>query len=185
MPIPKLPPPPSDHDGLVRWAHQLYEFLGKASTDGLAKTNGKLTMRSNSIPPVPLLAQELTALPIGFEFRFNFITDATVDGYWIYKNTVDDPLTASRYKFIPQSVDGGVYTFQDTTGQAISTFYWVSAINGTGESAKVATSSGGTTSLTPSQTNTSYRPTVASGDYTDPSAAYDNNLNIGSVGRAV
>jgi hypothetical protein len=184
MAIPKLPPPPRNpqtFEEVNDYLRRIHVFLGGSKTDGLDSVNGKLSMKAAAAPPAPIIAEQTLSIPIGLQFVFNFIQDgSTVDGYWIYKNSANDPATASRYKFIPQSASKGVYTFQDTVGQGVTAYYWVSAINPKGESAK--TPAGSSASLTSTQTMTVYRPTQFSGNYVSPGAAFDGNLNLAAVG---
>lgn len=184
MAIPKLPPPPRNpqtFEEVNDYLRRIHVFLGGSKTDGLDSVNGKLSMKAAAAPPAPIIAEQTLSIPIGLQFVFNFIQDgSTVDGYWIYKNSANDPATASRYKFIPQSASKGVYTFQDTVGQGVTAYYWVSAINPKGESAK--TPAGSSASLTSTQTMTVYRPTHSTGNYATQGAAFDGNLNLPAVG---
>jgi hypothetical protein len=128
-------------------------------------------------PPAPLIAEQLTAITTGLEFAFNYITYAPVQGYWVYRSSSTDVTTAARYRFIPQSNTDGKYTFQDLVGSGVTFYYWITAINFYGESAKEATFSGATSGLGAGDVMTVYRPTTGSGTYGSPSAAYDNNLS--------
>jgi hypothetical protein len=178
----KLPPPPIrliENPELAEWVRQLYTFLGEASIDGLQKKDGTLTIAAKGAPPAPVIAQQQLTISIGYQFAFNFLQSGVVDGYWIYKNSTNDPATAFRYKAVRQSLNGGLYTFQDNVGSATA-YYWVTAINARGESAKVAAFSATVTDppLPPTSTMTVYRPSSSTGTgYTNPGAAYDNNLN--------
>jgi hypothetical protein len=181
MAFDKLPPPPIrliENPELAKWVSQLYTFLGEASIDGLQKKDGTLTIAAKGAPPVPVIAQQQLTISIGYQFAFNFLQSGVVDGYWIYKNSTDDPATAFRYKAVRQSLNGGIYTFQDTVGSSTA-YYWVTAINARGESAKVAAfSATADPPLPPTSTMTVIRPSSSTGTgYTNPGAAYDDNLN--------
>jgi hypothetical protein len=181
MAIDKLPPPPIrliENPELAKWVSQLYTFLGEASIDGLQKKDGTLTIAAKGAPPAPVIAQQQLTISIGYQFAFNFLQSGVVDGYWIYKNTTNDPATAFRYKAVRQSLNGGLYTFQDNVGSSTA-YYWVTAINARGESAKVpAFSATADPPLPPTSTMTVYRPSSSTGTgYANPSAAYDDNLN--------
>jgi hypothetical protein len=143
-----------------------------------------------SAPPSPNIAQSKTAIgtpTTGWQFAFYFLTSLpndVIDGYWIYRNTVHDmPTVAQRFKYVPHAITGAnVYTFQDFTGTATDYYYYVSAINQSGfESPLVdAEPSGGGGSAV----LTTYYPTSSSGNYSDPTKAYDNNTTTYSLGHA-
>jgi hypothetical protein len=185
MGVRKLPPPPrgGSIEEVNRWISELYIWAGQSSVDGVRTQDGKLTIFAVEVPAVPVISQQLLSLPIGYQFAFNFATSGTVDGYWIYKGATTSSTSASRYKFVPQSNNGGIYTFQDNVGGSTA-YYWVSAINQKGESALepafVVTIP--TAPLPSTNTMTVYRPSVSSSsDYTPPTAAYDDNLNQGAT----
>jgi hypothetical protein len=180
MAFDKLPPPPIrliENPELAKWVSQLYTFLGEASIDGLQKKDGTLTIAAKGAPPAPVIAQQQLTISIGYQFAFNYLQSGVVDGYWIYKNTTNDPATAFRYKAVRQSLNGGLYTFQDNVGSSTA-YYWVTAINARGESAKVAAfSATADPPLPPTSTMTVYRPSSSTGVYSNRQAAYDNNLD--------
>ena len=101
-----------------------------------------------SAPPAPSIAQSLVATPTGYQFQFTFLAGLVadlVDGYTIYRNTVNDSTTATKIDYIKQNATNtGVYTFQDANApRGTDYYYWVSAVNTFGlESTLTAAQSG-------------------------------------------
>jgi hypothetical protein len=144
-----------------------------------------------SAPPSPDITQSKTAImsgatQIGWQFSFRFLTSLpgdVIDGYWIYKKTAHTtPTVADRIKYVAHAITGAnVYVFQDS-GSSTAYYYWVSAINQSGLESPLVdaepVASGGPPVLT-----TKY-PSIQSGNYVDPTKAYDNNSNSYAFGYA-
>jgi hypothetical protein len=144
-----------------------------------------------SAPPSPDITQSKTAImsgatQIGWQFSFRFLTSLpgdVIDGYWIYKKSAHTtPTVADRIKYVAHAITGAnVYVFQDS-GSSTAYYYWVSAINQSGLESPLVdaepVASGGPPVLT-----TKY-PSIQSGNYVDPTKAYDNNSNSYAFGYA-
>jgi hypothetical protein len=143
-----------------------------------------------SAPPSPNITQSKTAIgspTTGWQFAFQFLTalpDDVIDGYWIYKKSSHTtPVVADRFKYVPHAMTGAnIYTFQDITGTSTPYYYYVTAINQSGLESPIVDAEppagGGDPVLT-----TKY-PTAQSGNYSNPTNAYDNNANTYSLGHA-
>lgn len=142
-----------------------------------------------SAPPDPTIAQTLTAIPQGVQFQFNFLSAQAadvVDGYYIYRNTVNDSASAGRFKYVKHTpINTGTYTFQDLTGTGTTYFYWVTAINTVGlESNRVAagSGSGGSSSLFISRPSASALGTGGTLNLGSPANAYDTDETTSASG---
>lgn len=105
-------------------------------------------------PPQPSVTSGVVPLVGGFEFMFqqSGATTPTVDSYKVYRNTTNDPNSASVCKVIKHDPtnSAGEIVVQDMPGGDKTYYYWVSAADGMGQESAKAYAGGGT-SLTQSQ----------------------------------
>lgn len=91
------------------------------------------TRRFNSAAPGTVrVAQPTTAISNGYQFKF-YVLGGNIDGYRIYRSTINNPNVASVVDYIPQPPSftiNSTLTWQETTTGTI--YYWVSAVSPTG-----------------------------------------------------
>ena len=84
-------------------------------------------------PAAPTITSFLAPSNAGVTFTFQYATDPlhdVIQGYNIYKNSVNNPATATIIKNVPQPATGvGTYAFNDMTPAGSIYYYWVTALN--------------------------------------------------------
>ena len=123
---------------------------GKTNDIALAPTTAVDLDGVVSAPPNPTITQNLTGLPLGFQFQFSQLSGLStdvVDSYRIYRHTADVSGSSSLIQTINHnSLNSGSVTVQDFPGANLTRYYWVSAVNLAGlESSLVAAHTGATT----------------------------------------
>jgi hypothetical protein len=108
---------------------------GLPSSDVLSAPNTTVTLDGVvSAPPAPSVSQSLTSTPTGYQFSFNYLTGLSadlVDGYKVYRNTVNNTSTATQFAFFKHNpLNIGTQVVQDDgVPNGTIYWYWVSAIN--------------------------------------------------------
>jgi hypothetical protein len=104
-------------------------------------------------PPAPTISQSLTSIPTGYQFTFrqvklpNRITPgAVISSYKVYRNTANSTGGAAVIQTISHGLTntGSAIVVQDAQPNGSTQFYWVSAVN----------VSGNESTLTPAQSGT-------------------------------
>lgn len=106
-----------------------------------------------SAPPAPTVTQTLVGMPAGYQFIFaqegGLLADV-IANYNVYRNTSNTSVGATLVRQIPQNAaNNGQFVFQDFLNDAVTYYYFVSAVNTSGlESSKTSAQSGAITSST-------------------------------------
>lgn len=157
----------------------------------LGEYSAAFNCTTSTMPPTaPVVSAPLTALPLALTFGFNMSNSVGISGYWIYKYATNTVASSTRYKWIPQQVGGGTYTFTDTVGYNVSACYWVSTVNTIGlESTLSPTQSGTVVSLAETNYVTNYSPTqyttTGVNGFAPQSLAYDGDISSAAVPNIV
>ncbi len=108
---------------------------GLPSSDVLSAPSSTVSLDGVvSAPPAPSVSQSLTSTPTGYQFSFNYLTGLSadlVDGYKVYRNTVNNTSTATQFAFFKHNpLNTGTQVVQDDgVPNGTIYWYWVSAIN--------------------------------------------------------
>lgn len=126
---------------------------GGSNADPLS-VSAHVALSGNGAPPAPTISQTLTATPTGFQFTIaqegGLLSDV-VTGYNVYRNTVNNPATATKIAHLAQDpTNSGGLVFSDVQPASSSLYYWVTAVNTQGvESTFVAAQTGAVTTISP------------------------------------
>jgi len=128
-------------------------------------------------PPAPTITQSLTSIPTGYQFTFaqvklpNSITPgAVISSYKVYRNTANSTGGAAVIQTISHGLTntGSAIVVQDAQPNGTTQFYWVSAVN----------VSGNESTLTPAQSGTVVNHSALNSNSQLAGSFHNNGVNV-------
>jgi hypothetical protein len=131
-----------------------------------------------SPPPHPQVTAQLSAIPLGYQFAFNQLVSPTpynniITAYRIYRNKMANSFSGAQLirTITHDSTHQGAVTVQDSTGGNVNYFYFVTAVDSTGQESnqpgafQASPVTSGTVSNIAIATPTTNSPSTTSGTY--------------------
>lgn len=139
--------PDSQIDGTLRYATEDPVGAGApgvivppAVLQVLMKTSAALSPKPSAPPPHPQVTAPLAPIPLGYQFAFNQLTSPTpygniITAYRIYRNKMSNSFSGAQLirTITHDPTHQGAVTVQDSTGGNVNYFYFVTAVDSTGQ----------------------------------------------------
>lgn len=110
----------------------------------IIKNNPALAPKPSTLPPHPQISQTLTGIPLGFQFAFKQLVSPTpygnqIDSYRIYRNVLANNFSGALLirTIKHDSTHLGAVTVQDSVTGGKQYYYFVTAVDTTGQESKI------------------------------------------------
>jgi hypothetical protein len=146
----------------------------------LMKTSAALQPKPSAAPPHPQVTAPLAAIPLGYQFAFTQLASPTpygntITAYKIYRNKTANQFSGAqliRTINHDNATNQKVVTVQDSTGGNVNYFYFVTAVDSTGQESSTpgafqasSVTSGAANPNVANAVGTTNNPTTTSGTY--------------------